>query len=106
MPELLQVLSDWPYVAWAFAAASVFYLVTSFAVSPLNPDRRAALSLYLQGDFRETWVSDFCALFDAVFGARHWGLRCVALSAVASVLALLALWVLLGPILGLVRPPL
>ncbi|CAN0312320.1 unnamed protein product, partial [Chrysoparadoxa australica] len=66
------------------------------------PDKKAALSLWLEGSYQSTWATQFCTMFDRIFGDQHWRLRCVSLSALASVLAVLALWLLFDRILGLI----
>ena len=100
MTDFTALFSQWPYLVWAFSAAAGFYAVTRFAVSHLNPDRKAHLSLWLQGDYDSTWAREFGAMFDRIFGERHLRLRCFALSAAASLLAVLGLWALFDPVLG------
>lgn len=98
----LEYFENWPYLAWAIGAATTFYLVTAFATSHLHPDKRAHLSLWLQGDYESTWSAQFCAMFDRIFGENHLRPRCILLSAIASVLAVFALWLLFDRILGLI----
>ena len=57
--EIYKFFSDWPYFAWAFAAAAIFYSVTAFAVSHLTEEKKAHLSLWLQGDYESTWAAEF-----------------------------------------------
>jgi hypothetical protein len=49
LKNIVELLENWPYLAAAFSAATIFYLVTIFAVSQLTPDKKAALSLWLEG---------------------------------------------------------
>lgn len=102
LTDPVALLATLPFLGWAFGAATVFYTVTRFSISHLNPDKRAHLSLWLQGDYESTWSHQFCAMFDSIFGENHFGLRCMLLSAIASVCAVFALWLLFDQILGLI----
>lgn len=102
MSDILTSLADAPYLAWAFGVAAGIYWATRFAVSHLHPDKKAHLSLWLQGDYESTWSTQFCAMFDSIFGEKHWRPRCILLSAVASVIAVFVLWLLFDQILGLI----
>ncbi len=102
MLEQLAAFTEWPYLIWAAAAATSFYGATIWAVSHLHPDKKAHLSLWLQGDYNSTWTTQFCAMFDQLFGAKHLGWRCFTRSAIASFIAVFALWLLLDQILGLI----
>ena len=95
-------LNDWPYLTWALGVATTLYIVTQFATSHLPAEKRAHLSLWLQGDYNSTWSQQFGATFDVIFGRQHLRLRCFALSAVASVAAVFVLWILFDQILGLI----
>ena len=95
-------IENWPYAAWALSAAMSFYATTVFGVSHLHPDKKAALSLWLEGSYESTWTTQFCSMFDGLFGAKHFGLLCFLRSAIASVLAVLALWLLFDQVLGLI----
>ena len=100
MAIFADIVSQWPYLSWAFIAAAIFYSVTSFTVSKLTPDRQTHLALWLQGDYESSWAEQFGAMFDRIFGANHMRPRCMALSAIASILAVMGLWALFDPILG------
>ena len=100
MKDLLSLIESWPYALWAAGLGCAFFYVVAKGSAHLSDDNKARLSLYLQGDAIGTWAENFCALFDTVFGERHFSLKTFLRSAIASVLAVLALYVLLGPILG------
>ena len=95
-------LENWPYVSWAFAVAAGFYVATSFAISHLHPDKKAALSLWLEGSYESTSTRHFCNVFDRFFGEHQFGLRCMLRSAIASIPAVFALWLLFDVVLGLI----
>jgi TPR repeat protein len=97
-----EIFEDWPYFAWALGAAATFYAVTAFATSHLHPTKKAVLADWLKGDYDSTWATQFCAIFDRIFGDDHFRPRCIAFSAIASVVAVLALWLLFDRILGLI----
>ena len=100
--DIASSLNNLPYLAWAVGISVVFYKATDFATSHLHKDRKAALSLWLEGSYQSTWSTHFCNVFDRLFGENHFAPRCLALSAVVSILAVLAIWVVLDPILGLI----
>ncbi|MGC1498039.1 MAG: tetratricopeptide repeat protein, partial [Sulfitobacter sp.] len=100
--DLLNFLEDWPYIFWSVSAAFAFYHVTAFATSDLPPDKKAALTLWLEGSYESTWFAQFCNAFDRIFGENHLSIRCFARSTLASFVAVIALWVLFDPILGLI----
>ncbi len=102
MLEQFAALTQWPYLIWAAAAATTFYGTTVWAVSHLHPDKKALLSLWLQGDYNSTWTTQFCAMFDQVFTKDHLGFRCMLRSALASVLAVCALWWLFDGVLEMI----
>ena len=80
---------------WALALAAVFFAKTKFALSLLNNDAKAALSLWLDGSYNDTWSQSFCRMFDGLFGENHFSLRCFWRSSFASVLAVFGMWALL-----------
>lgn len=96
------IFEEWAYLTWAIGAAVLFYSVTSFATSHMHPAKRAALALWLKGNYESTWSVQFCRLFDRLFGEKHFGLRCIFRSAIASLLAVIALWLLFDQVLGLI----
>ena len=102
MPEVngqLEFLAT--YWAFAFALASAFYFaVLRFEKHHISKELKDTLTLWLWGEYESTWSHHFCNLFDAVFGARHLSLKCFLRSSIASVAAVLLLYVFFAEILG------
>ena len=89
------------YWGFAFGLAGTFYLaVRWFGNHHLSQESKDTLTLWLWGEYESTWSHHFCNLFDAVFGARHLSLKCFLRSSLASVVAVLLLYVLFAEILG------
>ena len=98
MEQLGFLATYWPY---AFGLAGTFYLaVRWFGNHHLSQESKDTLTLWLWGEYESTWSHHFCNLFDAVFGARHLSLKCFLRSSLASVVAVLLLYVLFAEILG------
>ena len=94
------------YWVWVFAVAGIFYGGTRFFGGHLSESVRDTLRLWLtqrDGEARTNWSRQFCAMFDAVFGARHLSVGCFLRSSVASLAGVLALYLLFGPVLGLLQ---
>ena len=94
------------YWVWVFAVVGIFYGGTRFFGGHLSESVRDTLRLWLtqrDGEARTNWSRQFCAMFDAVFGARHLSVGCFLRSSVASLLGVLALYLLFGPVLGLLQ---
>jgi uncharacterized protein len=86
--------SNW---GWAAGLAASMFALTALADRLIHPERRDEIALWLMGAHSEqNWSRSFVALFDAVFGSRHLSLRCMARSAVASLIAVAVIWVLMG----------
>ena len=82
---------------WATGLSAAMLGLTAFAASILNQDRKDSLALWLMGaQPEENWAKSFTALFDAVFGENHLSLRCFGISAIASMLAVVLIWALMG----------
>ena len=93
-------LESYPFTLMALAIAFAFGYVVAKGTGHLSEDNKARLSLYLQGDYKGSWAQNFCDLFDSVFGHQHFSFKTFWRSALASVLAVSAIYLLLGPILG------
>ena len=88
--------------AWALGLAAVFYGTTRFLGGHLSADWRTALAGWLKGEIKEDhWARHFCAFFDQVFGKRHLTWQCFRRSSVASLTAVIALYLLFGEVFGL-----
>ena len=86
----------------AVAAASGFAGLTATGLGLLNRARKDEIALWMMGaESEQDWSRSFCAIFDAVFGTRHLSLRCIGLSALASILSVTAIWLLIGTAQGL-----
>ena len=96
-----------PHEVWAFltahfgvdmAIATGFTLLTATGLSLLSPARKDAIARWLMGTegSEESWSRSFTAIFDAIFGTRHFSLRCIATSVLASLIAVVVLWLLMG----------
>lgn len=82
---------------WAAGLAGAMLALTAFAASILNPGRKRQIARWLMGkQLEEHWASSFTALFDTVFGRQHLSLRCMIRSAIASMIAVVVIWALMG----------
>src|SRR5512132_2350140 len=95
---ILTELTGWSllqsYWTWAFGIAASFYVAMRFFGGHLSQGAKDNLALWLMGAYDSTWTQHFCKLFDTVFCEKHLSWRCLFRSAIASVLAVLALWAL------------
>ncbi len=82
---------------WAAGLAASMLALTLLAGGLLNQERKDEISLWLMGaQSEDNWSRSFVSLFDAVFGGRHLSLRCFLRSAAASLIAVAAIWLLMG----------
>ncbi|MEL6336291.1 MAG: tetratricopeptide repeat protein [Pseudomonadota bacterium] len=82
---------------WAAGLAGAMVVLTVAAGSLLHPDRKVAIGLWLAGaESEETWSKSFVSLFDAVFGERHLSFTCFLRSTIASLIAVAAIWLMMG----------
>ncbi len=82
---------------WAAGLAGSMLGLTLLAGKLLNPGIKDSIALWLMGaESEQSWSRSFCALFDAVFGARHLSLKCLWRSALASLVAVVVIWLLMG----------
>ena len=99
---MLEGWALWPgYWAWAVGLAAAFYAATRGVGGHLSRDWRDTVALWLMGAVEDTWPRHFGALFDRIFGARHLSWHCFIRSSIASLLAVGVLYLLFGPVLGL-----
>ena len=83
--------------SWAAGLSAALLGLTALAAKLLAPARKESLALWLMGaQGEESWSRSFCALFDAVFGDRHFSWRCFWRSTVASLAAVALIWTLMG----------
>lgn len=77
-------------------AASVLAL-TLFSGSLLQQDKKDSIALWLMGaQSEESWSRSFVALFDKVFGSRHFSIKCLFRSALFSLIAVVGIWLAMG----------
>ena len=98
LPWLKPEVSWWD-ASWVSAAglAASMLALTLFAGKLLNPDRKDDIALWLMGGTtEESWSRSFTSLFDAVFGKKHWSMRCVIRSSIASLIAVVLIWQWIG----------
>ena len=91
------------YWGYGLGIAASFYGGILFFGGHLKQSAKDDLSLWLMGAYETTWTHHFCVLFDAVFGERHLSIRCFLRSSLASIVTVLSLFVLFGPVLGLLN---
>ena len=100
----LSNLGNWAavpgYWMWALGIATAFYVNVRWFGAHLSPEIRDTLALWLMGAAESSWTRQFCALFDRVFGRRHFTVSCFIRSSIASILTVFALYLLFGPIFG------
>jgi hypothetical protein len=96
--ELLKFLAS--YWGFALAIAGSFYAGITWFGRHLSQDAKDTLTLWLWGEYDSTWSHHFCNMFDTVFGKRHLSWQCFFRSSVASVLAVVLLYVLFAEIVG------
>lgn len=95
LPEILTT-----YGAFALAIAAGFYGGTVWFGKHLAQESKQTLTLWLRGDYDSTWSHNFCNFFDTVFGERHLSWQCFLRSSLASVGAVVLLYILFTQILG------
>ena len=72
------------------------FALTAYA-SLLNPKRKEDVALWLMGaQSEEGWSKSFVTLFDSVFSENHLSLKCLIRSVIASLIAVMAIWLLMG----------
>jgi hypothetical protein len=83
--------------AWALALAGGFGVMTRISYGLLPMGKKDSLALWLMGaESDQSWSRSICDLFDAIFGANHLSLKCIVRSSLASLAAVVAIWVFLG----------
>jgi len=92
---------DWDYIVWAAAIAGGVYFAVSFPGRILPDEEREHVALWLTEREEERWARQFGLFFDALLGAKHFSLKRLVRSTIGSMIAVGALWLLFGPVLGL-----
>lgn len=94
-----EVLREFFQTHWGWAAGLAASVTGGMVLvlNLLNPKRKEDIAIWLLGaPSDKDWSDRFCALFDAIFGDRHFTLRCFSRSAVASLLSVVVIWALMG----------
>lgn len=87
------VQANW---AWAVGLGGAMFALNALAVLA-HPDRKADIAFWLSGRrTQESWSRSFTALFDGLFGDRHLSFKCFFRSAIASLIAVVLIWSLMG----------
>ena len=99
--DIFMNLTDWSQffaTNWglALAVSSAVTTITLLASKALADTHKESLSLWLMGAAEGSWSQTFCRLFDAIFGENHFHRTCIARSVLASLIAVIGLWVLMG----------
>jgi hypothetical protein len=84
------------YWGSVLVVSGLFFGLTVTSVRMLDKDIRDVIALRLMGVEQENWCKSFCALFDSCFGQNHLSLHCMLRSALWSLLAVSALWIIFG----------
>jgi hypothetical protein len=84
------------YWGSVLVVSGLFFGLTVTSVRMLDKDIRDVIALRLMGVEQENWCKSFCALFDSCFGRNHLSLHCMLRSALWSLLAVSALWIIFG----------
>ncbi|WP_171182137.1 hypothetical protein, partial [Ruegeria sp. HKCCD8929] len=83
---------------WALGLGASMFGLTVYA-GLLNPARKEDLALWLMGaQTEEGWSRSFISLFDAVFGSNHFSIRCFVRSTIATLIAVIVIWLLMGSV--------
>ena len=98
--QITQYVSLLPYWSFVFGAAYSFYRFMLWLGGHFKEDLKKDLTDWLTGKYECTWASQFCRLFDTAFGERHNSTKRITRSAIASVLAVIFLYVFFAHILG------
>ena len=98
--DLRGYVSLLPYWAFGLALAGSFYKGTVWLGGHFSPGFQKDLTNWLKGNNDRTWATQFCTFFDTLFGPRHLSLKRLMRSAIASVLAVVVLYVLFAHVLG------
>src|SRR5690242_11503932 len=89
-----------PYWATSFAIACSFYAMAGwFGSRHLSQRAKEEVTAWLKGEYKSTWIIQFCKLFDSVFGAKHLSIQCFIRSSIASIFSIILLYLIFGVIL-------
>lgn len=66
----------------------------------LSPSAKERFTYWLAGAYESSWSTEFCKLFDAVFGEKHFSLKCFLRSSLASIASVIVIFLLFDSVLG------
>ncbi len=91
----------WPYLCWSFGVAGAAFAAMAWPGLWVSDRRRDDVGVLIHLRDDKGWVDGFLHAFDRVFGAKALSWERLWRSALASTLGVAALWVLFGPVLGM-----
>ena len=106
VPTTIQTLlvglpTSWPWLSVGiFIAMGCYALMRCVDKHHLSKDFKEELSLWLLGAHESGWSKFFCHLFDVIFGDKHLSWRCFYRSSLASMGAVLLLYIVFDEGLG------
>lgn len=71
------------------AFAGVAYTSGKLIQNHLSPELKENITLWLWGEYKNTWAAQYCQLFDFVFGQRHLSISCFFRSCLGSLFAVI-----------------
>lgn len=92
---------DWPYIYWALTVSGIVYGLTAWPGNHLPDSVQGPVVRWLTCNAEDLWARRFTQVFDKVFGPVHLSPRRIVGSAIASGIAIVILWALFDPVLGL-----
>lgn len=95
----IQNITTW---SLGIALASCFYGGMIFLGSHLSSNAKKELSNWLDGLYVSTWPQHFCLIFDTTFGKHHFSKKRIKRSAIASVVSVVALYIIFNDVLNLI----
>lgn len=78
------------------ACASTIYALGVFLSSHICQEKKDNVALWLWGEYQTTWSSQFCDVFDSVFGEKHLSWKCFFRSCLVSIISVLFVYFLLN----------
>ncbi|WP_251358627.1 lipopolysaccharide assembly protein LapB [Kangiella sp. TOML190] len=81
------------YFGILFAIVVAVYNFSKFSISHMSQSKRESFSLWLWGDYEDSWIKHYNNFFDSIFGSKHLSVRCIVNSCIASLSFVLILYV-------------
>ena len=107
LKEILRLVPPLLYVAGGMGLWKVIYEITKTADEVLSEDVKKNIAARLDklnpSGAIASWPADCIKVFNAIFGSRHFSLRCILMSLVSSLLAIAlftALYITTRPLFG------